>query len=783
MSGKRFKEKEKEKVDLKVVSPEAPASYALAPIEKAAEEEVVELLDSLGKAAEPEKSAESEKAETSSKESQVEAQFEKLELIGSGAMGEVWKVRERSTGKIFANKYIIPELASNETALKRFEQEAKVAVDLHHPNLAAVYGPGVDETGQPFIQIHYVEGENLAQVLAREGKLSPERAQDIFDQICEGLKYLHAHGIVHRDIKPSNILIGKTDSGADLVYITDFGISKSIYEDVQPTHALTQTADVLGSWLYASPEQCLGETLTIQSDIYSLGCVYYEMLTGDPPFNEKNSVKVIVRQLGETPKFDSIPDNFRLLITLCLYKNINSRPKSVENLLEIHRSLSSVTSTVSRLGSSSFPFMITIPTYCLAIASCCFHAATDPKMAFWALYSQSCLMSFSWYALAGINRSNSLKVPTYRRLEISLAVLFFVSLTCSVIVMLNQWFTVPLILVGAMLVFALTLKIESMNSYDRCIDSFSRLAHNADFAKLTSGIVAPFSWLMCTILCFDSATELLKGLLNQLFVGDLAPQTIFTSFLISVGSFCFALSVMWIFRSEKRSNILVPLRKCSLLLGCWLVVFLVVTTSLWTPSSDFIIKQSLTLYNSSELAKQVPAQANILPQDTLGNFARILAVTKMVDQEFGTQKVLDYSNEVIQSETKPSLNKAAAYAYKAVATAREKGWDNAVLDFNDCLTTFAQMKKPSDLDMMRIKFLDEINYDRYKDVAGNALYFLLKEAYFADDYKAAKKILDLKDKLKISDGDNSFTYYREKVEKELALLKMKDEPLLDVHSK
>ena len=139
----------------------------------------------------------------------LDDRFELLEPIGEGAMAYVWKVRDKSIDQILALKLLRKELTQDPEAVSRFQQEARLTMQLEHPHIAAVYEPGNDKNGRPYILMDFVPGETLQQLLAREGKLAEERALGIFEQICQALSYAHMHGIVHRDIKPSNIMIDR----------------------------------------------------------------------------------------------------------------------------------------------------------------------------------------------------------------------------------------------------------------------------------------------------------------------------------------------------------------------------------------------------------------------------------------------------------------------------------------------------------------------------------------------------------------------------------------------
>lgn len=291
----------------------------------------------------------------------LDSRYEVLDYLGTGGMGTVWKVRDLTLNETFAIKILRPELVLDDISLKRFRQEAALATELTHANIAAIFGPGEDLHGHPFIIMRYVEGESLASILAREGKLSPERADDIFRQIRDALIYSHSKGIVHRDIKPSNIIVSKTASGADLVQIVDFGIAKSIYEDVTKTQALTKTSDLFGSPLYMSPEQFLGQEVGPHSDFYSLGCVFYEMLAGCPPFNDGNPVKLVLQHLNDAPDLTKVPKKFRQILEGYLYKNPEYRKQLISG------GLGDFPSGVGKTpGSDPLLLSIIVSMFCLA---------------------------------------------------------------------------------------------------------------------------------------------------------------------------------------------------------------------------------------------------------------------------------------------------------------------------------------------------------------------------------------------------------------------------------
>jgi serine/threonine protein kinase len=265
----------------------------------------------------------------------LDDRFELLEPIGEGAMAYVWKVHDKSIDQILALKLLRKELTQDPEAVSRFQQEARLAMELQHPHIAAVYEPGFDLDGRPYILMDFVPGQSLQQLLKQEGKLAENRAMFIFKQICQALIYAHMHGVVHRDIKPSNIMISTSPSGAEFVKVVDFGIARSIHEEVHNTQALTRPLGDFATPRYMSPEQCLGQKVTAQSDIYSLGCVLHEMISGMPPFTETNQVRLIMQHLSEAPNLRNFSKSVGPILAMMLEKNLGSRLESLDHIPEV----------------------------------------------------------------------------------------------------------------------------------------------------------------------------------------------------------------------------------------------------------------------------------------------------------------------------------------------------------------------------------------------------------------------------------------------------------------
>ncbi len=216
--------------------------------------------------------------------------FELKEELGSGAMGTVYKAVYED-GRVVALKVISLGLANNETAVRRFEREAEILKQLKHPNIVRLFGAGRTK-GTPYFAMEFVQGESLDQVLARRVRFSWEEVVHIGKQVCAALQHAHDKGIIHRDLKPSNLM--RLEDGT--IKLTDFGIAK----DMDVT-ALTAANCTVGTAAYMSPEQCKGETVTSKSDLYSLGVVLFELLTGRKPFTAESPIEMFTKHVNEPP--------------------------------------------------------------------------------------------------------------------------------------------------------------------------------------------------------------------------------------------------------------------------------------------------------------------------------------------------------------------------------------------------------------------------------------------------------------------------------------------------
>jgi serine/threonine protein kinase len=235
----------------------------------------------------------------------IRGKYEILERIGSGGMASVYRARHLAFGEVCAIKVVAAKLTHDDTFLKRFRNEAVVTRRLQHPHAVHVQDLDTTEDGRPFIVMDFVEGRNLRDVIRQEAPLQPRRAAEITRQVAAALAAAHALGIVHRDIKPDNIILAGSADGSEQAKVLDFGIAK-VRESVlgEDAYTPTRTGMVVGTPQYVSPEQAMGkrgEEIDGRSDLYSLGVVLYEMLTGRLPFASDTAMGMILHHLQTAP--------------------------------------------------------------------------------------------------------------------------------------------------------------------------------------------------------------------------------------------------------------------------------------------------------------------------------------------------------------------------------------------------------------------------------------------------------------------------------------------------
>ena len=254
--------------------------------------------------------------------------YELNHLIARGGMAEVYRAHDRLLDRPVALKVLFPELSVDRSFVERFRREAQAAANLSHPNIVPVFDWGEDG-GTYFIVMEFVDGRPLSAILKTAGPLSAERTADIGAHVAAALGYAHRHGVIHRDVKPGNVLI--TDDGQ--VKVTDFGIARAVNTE----ESLTQTGAVMGTATYFSPEQAEGMGVDSRSDIYSLGVVLYEMVTGRPPFLGDTPVAVASKHVRDHPPAPrelnpAVPPTFEAVILKAMAKDPAFRYQTAEDL-------------------------------------------------------------------------------------------------------------------------------------------------------------------------------------------------------------------------------------------------------------------------------------------------------------------------------------------------------------------------------------------------------------------------------------------------------------------
>ncbi|MFL6182786.1 MAG: Stk1 family PASTA domain-containing Ser/Thr kinase [Actinomycetes bacterium] len=271
--------------------------------------------------------------------------YELGELLGHGGMADVRRATDLRLGRTVAVKMLRTDLAKDATFQARFRREAQSAASLNAPSVVAVYDTGEDELDGvpvPYIVMEYVEGQTLREVLHEGQRLMPNRALEITAGVLSALQYSHEQGIVHRDIKPANVMLARNGD----VKVMDFGIARAVADSGA---TMTQTANVLGTAQYLSPEQARGETVDARSDVYSTGCLLYELLTGRPPFQGESPVAVAYQHVRENPLPPSTlnPDvggEADAIVMKALTKNPENRYQSAgEMRADIQRALQGAT--------------------------------------------------------------------------------------------------------------------------------------------------------------------------------------------------------------------------------------------------------------------------------------------------------------------------------------------------------------------------------------------------------------------------------------------------------
>jgi serine/threonine protein kinase len=255
--------------------------------------------------------------------------YEIVEKIGSGGMSFVYKARCSLLNRYVAVKILRPEFISDENFVRKFRQESQAAASLSHQNIVSIYDVGVDDDIH-YIVMEYIEGRTLKQIIREKGRMDPLQAAEIAQQICKALVHAHKNHIVHRDIKPHNILVTKDGTAK----VTDFGIARAV-----TSSTVTNSGSVIGSVHYFSPEQARGGYIDEKSDLYSLGIVLYEMVTGRVPFEGESPISIALKHIQEsvtppTDIIDGIPAGLEQIIMKAIQKDPGSRYETAGQMLD-----------------------------------------------------------------------------------------------------------------------------------------------------------------------------------------------------------------------------------------------------------------------------------------------------------------------------------------------------------------------------------------------------------------------------------------------------------------
>lgn len=274
----------------------------------------------------------------------VDDRYTLLESLGEGGMGTVFRAQELGLERSIALKLLLPSLLTDKEARLRFEREGRVLSALSHINLPVFYRFGIWNGIYPYIAMELLEGRTLRQILDDEGSLPPERLLDIAVQVCSGMDWAHKAGIIHRDLKPSNIMLAEShivnrgQSARDTAKILDFGLARLSEQGSRHTQHLTQTGEIIGTAFYMSPEQCVGKPADERSDVYALGCIMFETLTGHPPFVADNPLGLMHMHVNDSlPAVEracnrKLPDGLASVIAKAMAKDPNLRYQSMAEL-------------------------------------------------------------------------------------------------------------------------------------------------------------------------------------------------------------------------------------------------------------------------------------------------------------------------------------------------------------------------------------------------------------------------------------------------------------------
>ncbi len=307
----------------------------------------------------------------------VAGRFELESVLGEGGMGKVYLAKDRETGQPAAVKVLLGKLSGNEEYVQRLKQEARTGGRLRHDGAVRILASGEAESGEPFLAMEYCPGKSLKEIIEGEGHLAIGRAANIASQILSVVAAAHRQGIIHRDLKPENIKIAPDPLRGDGVKVLDFGVAKFIGGEGVPEMenvVKTKTGIILGTPKYMAPEQIRGEQVDGRADIYSVGAILYEMLSGDPPFQADDVFGYVTKHLKEAPirltervPEYAIPKELDALVILLLEKNPANRPKDASEIEGRLRRFSSGTGAARTIYAARVAAAWVVPGVAAAI--------------------------------------------------------------------------------------------------------------------------------------------------------------------------------------------------------------------------------------------------------------------------------------------------------------------------------------------------------------------------------------------------------------------------------
>ncbi|HEY0989549.1 MAG TPA: serine/threonine-protein kinase, partial [Kofleriaceae bacterium] len=297
--------------------------------------------------------------------SEVDGRYRVIELIGEGGMGKVYLAEHVEIGKRVALKVLHPSYSRMPDLVERFRREARAASKIGHPNIVDVTDSGTTADGSVYFVMEYLEGVELGSVIEREGALDVARALKITGQICRALAAAHREGIIHRDLKPENIFLITRDGTADVVKVLDFGIAKTTEAEAARERRLTSPGMAMGTPEYMSPEQAAGRAADARCDVYALGAIMYEMVTGVPPYCGDNFMEILTKKATQDPPppglvRSELPSQVSDLVTAAMARNPDERPQTMEALeYELNKCLAGRGVAVAQiLGMTTDPHVV-----------------------------------------------------------------------------------------------------------------------------------------------------------------------------------------------------------------------------------------------------------------------------------------------------------------------------------------------------------------------------------------------------------------------------------------